>query len=430
MAQMKERMRIAQFTNTYHPMINGVVRSVSTFRRALIELGHDVFIFAQQDKEYEDTEPFVFRYPAVDLPLLPNFPLSIPISPFVDKLLPSLKPQVIHAHHPVLLGQAAASKAEELDLPLVFTFHTRYREYSHYVTFISQDFVKAVIDRWVGEYIQKCHHIVVPSESIKEILTDEYGVTEQVTVIPTGIDLEPYQQADGQSIRRRRGWQEETILISVGRLAKEKNWRTLLAAVAQVLANHNDVRLVLIGEGEDRAGLEAYVQELGIATHVEFTGGLPFVDIPQYLSAADLFCFASVTETQGLVTMEALAAGLPVVAVNGSGTRDVVEYEQQGLLTDNDSQALAQAIQRVIDDQALKQRFAQAATEKARSFEAKHLAKKLVAVYEQAQEDKQADRNIEVDRHRSAFKLIDEEQWSGLLGLGSKPFPFLQGQTK
>jgi glycosyltransferase involved in cell wall biosynthesis len=403
---------------------------VSTFRQALLELGHDVFIFAQQDKDYEDPEPYVFRYPALDLPMLPNFPLSIPISPFVDKLLPSLKPQVVHAHHPVLLGQAAASKAEELDLPLVFTFHTRYREYSHYAAFINQDLVKAVIDRWLGEYIQKCHHVVVPSESIKGILTDEYGVTEQVTVIPTGIDLEPYQHADGQSIRQKRGWQEQTILISVGRLAEEKNWRTLVTAVAQVLTNHNDVRLVLIGEGEDRAGLEDYAQELGIATQVEFTGAIPFVEIPQYLRAADLFCFASVTETQGLVTMEALAAGLPVVAVNASGTRDVVDHEQQGLLTDNHSQALAQAIQRVIDNDSLWQRFTQAAKEKAQVFEAKHLANKLVAVYEQAQKDKQAKRYVSVDHQKLAFKLIDETQWSKLLDFGSQPFSFLEKETK
>ena len=134
-------MHIAHFTNTYRPVISGVVRSVSTFRQALVELGHNVFIFTQQASDYEDTEPFIFRYPALDLPVFHDFPSTIPLSPFVDRLLPHLKLDLIHTHHPVLLGQTAASKAEELDLPLIFTFHTRYREYSHYVP-LSQKFVQ------------------------------------------------------------------------------------------------------------------------------------------------------------------------------------------------------------------------------------------------------------------------------------------------
>ena len=120
-------MHIAHFTNTYHPVTSGVVRSVSSFRQALSDLGHNVFIFAQTDREYKDKEPFVFRYPALQLPLQ-EYPLTIPVSNFVDTLLPSLKLDVIHAHHPALLGQVAARKAEALNVPLVFTHHTRYRE--------------------------------------------------------------------------------------------------------------------------------------------------------------------------------------------------------------------------------------------------------------------------------------------------------------
>ncbi|NJN43578.1 MAG: glycosyltransferase family 4 protein [Anaerolineae bacterium] len=105
---------------------------MSAFRQSLSALGHNVFIFAQQSSSYEDAEPFIFRYPAVQLPMQIKIPAAIPISPFVDRLLPTLKPDVIHTHHPFLLGQTAAVKAEELGLPLIFTFHTRYRQYVHY----------------------------------------------------------------------------------------------------------------------------------------------------------------------------------------------------------------------------------------------------------------------------------------------------------
>ncbi|MBN1220529.1 MAG: glycosyltransferase family 4 protein [Anaerolineae bacterium] len=413
---MSKPWHIAHFTNTYLPVINGVVRSVSTFRQALTDLGHNVFVFAQHASDYEDAEPFIFRYPAIDLPIAHNYPLTIPISPFVDRLLPALKPNVIHSHHPVMLGRTAASKAQELGLPLVFTFHTRYREYSHYLS-LKQDWVKNAIDRWVGEYLQNCQHIVVPSESIRQMLFDAYGVKDRVTVIPTGINLAPFQTAKGSVIRRKRGWGRDKVLISVGRLAKEKNWETLLAAVAQVMKTHADVRLVIIGQGDEEKSLEKLTQKMGIARRVEFSGPIPFDEIPCYLKAADLFCFASVTETQGLVTMEALAAGLPVVAVDASGTRDVIEHDEEGLLTDNNCDALARAIEQVLNNPVLRQRFKEAAKRKVKYFDALYQARRLMDVYQQAVEDKKAKQTVHVDKRKKIFKfIIDEEQWQKLLG--------------
>lgn len=394
-------MHVGYFTNTYFPVVSGVVRSVETFRQALTELGHNVFIFAQDSADYKDVHPFIFRYPTLDLPLPTKFPLPIPLSAFVDNLLPLLKVDIIHSHHPFLLGQAAANKAAELNVPLVFTFHTQYREYSHYVV-LNQELVKEVIDNWVTDYIRKCHHLVVPSESMRETLAQEYGVTERVTAIPTGINLEPYQNADGQFIRRARGWGQDKILMSVGRLAKEKNWETLLRAVAHVIRQRQDTRLVLLGEGPEQEALKIYSEELGLADRVEFVGRVPFDDIPGYLKAADLFCFASITETQGLVTMEAIAAGLPVVAVNATGTKDVIDHGQQGLLTPNDSQALAQAIGQVLDDEALKNRFKAAAWQKAQQFEMKRQAQKLVEVYQQAQEDQKANLFVPVNKESNS----------------------------
>lgn len=409
-------MHIAHFTNTYYPVISGVVRSISSFRQALTELGHNVFIFAQHVSNHKDDEPFIFRYPTIDLPTSHNFPLTIPISPFIDKLLPSLKLEAIHSHHPFLLGQAAATKAEELDLPLIFTFHTRYRDYSHYVS-LKQDLVKDAIDVWLGEYMQKCHHIVVPSEGIKEVLAENYGVTRQITALPTGIDIRPYQAADDQTVRQERDWGDDKVLISIGRLAQEKNWETLIAGAAQVMQERDDVRLVIIGDGEQRKALKKYAEELGVGNQVEFTGKIPFEDVPRYLKAADLFCFASLTETQGLVTMEALAADLPVVAVDATGTSDVVEHGKQGLLTENDSEALAQALEKVIEDEDLFQRFKEAAPKRARDFDIKVKAEKLVEVYQQAIEDQKAGRLVKVDKRKKIFNLIiDEEQWNKLLG--------------
>lgn len=390
-------MHIAFFTNYYHPVVNGVVRSVASFREVLMRQGHNVFVFAQADENYKDNEPFIFRYPSLPLPLPGDISAALPVSPFVEQLLPSLKLDVIHTHHPILLGQTAARRANELGLPLVFTFHTQYWEYTHYVPFPNeaiQEFLKNRIHKWLREYMQKCQHIVIPSESMQEFLERQYGLQDRYTVIPTGTDLEPYLRANGRALRKKKGWQDDTVLISVGRLAPEKNWDTLIRGFARALNDRPDLRLVLIGDGPAKEDLQELTSELGIAKRVTFTGSLPFEEIPVYLKAADAFCFASVTETQGLVTIEAMAAGLPVVAVDGSGTRDIVKNGRQGFLVENDPEALSRGIGKLLDDPQRLKRFSNSALKKAKTFDVERLGKQLISVYGQAIEDKK--RNLYV----------------------------------
>ena len=389
-------MHIAFFTNSYYPVVNGVVRSVASLRETLMKQGHNVFVFAQSDGSYKDNEPFIFRYPSLPLPL-GEVSAAIPVSPFVDQLLPALKLDVIHTHHPILLGQTAARKAAELGLPLVFTFHTQYWEYTHYVPFpqeVIQEFLKNAVHKWLKEFMQKCQHIIIPSESMKDFLVKEYGLEERYTVVPSGTNLEPFLNADGNTLRKEKGWQEETILISIGRLAPEKNWETLLRSFAKVYPEHPTLRLVLMGDGPARESLEALAAELGIAGRVTFTGSIPFDEVPVYLKAADAFSFASVTETQGLVTLEAMAAGLPVVAVDGSGTRDIVEPGKQGFLVENDVEALAKGIHELLSDPQQMKRFRHNALKRAKTFDVNQLSKRIISVYEEAIQDKQEERFV------------------------------------
>lgn len=389
-------MHIAYFTNYYHPVVNGVVRSVASFRENLMQQGHNVFVFAQADAAYEDHEPFIFRYPSLPLPL-GDISTAIPVSPFVDQLLPILKLDVIHTHHPVLLGQTAARKSAELDLPLVFTFHTQYWEYTHYIPFpqeIIQDFLKNAVHRWLREFMQKCQHIIIPSESLKDILVRDYGLHERYSVIPTGTNLNPFLNADGKALRKERGWQDDTVLISVGRLAPEKNWDTLLRAFSKAHVEHPNLRLVLIGDGTARQSLETLASELGVADRVTFTGALPFDEIPRYLKSADVFAFASITETQGLVTIEAMAASLPVVAVDGPGTRDIMEHGKQGFLVENDPDALADGLNKLLSDPQKIKRFSNHALKKAKTFDVDQLGKQMIDVYKQAIEAKKANQYV------------------------------------
>jgi glycosyltransferase involved in cell wall biosynthesis len=391
-------MHIAYFTNFYLPVVNGVARSVQSFREALTAMGHNVFVFAQED-DYQDTEPFIFRYPSLHLPLPVDIPTALPVSAFVDQLIPKLKLDIIHTHHPVLLGQTAAAKARDYNLPLVFTFHTQYHEYTHYIPFPQeqvQEFLKNRVIGWLREFMRKCQHIIIPSESMRSVLVNEYGLVDKFTVIPTGIDLTPYKKADGAAIRAGWNWNDDKVIISAGRLAEEKNWGTLLQAFAMAQKAQPNIRLVLLGDGPQSQALQSLAGELGITERVTFVGKVPFEEVPNYLKAADLFAFASITETQGLVTLEAMAAGLPAVAVDGAGTRDILEDGKQGFLRQNDPADLADGIVQVVENPSLRSKFKTSALRTSRSYDNARLARKMLKVYEQAIRDKANEQYVTV----------------------------------
>ncbi len=422
------QLRIAHFTNTYFPVMSGVVRSISTFRQAQEQLGHTVFVFGQDAPDHEDKEPFVFRYPSFNIPIR-NYPATIPVSPYIDWVLPILKPHVLHAHHPSPMGTAASDKAEKLGVPLVFTHHTRYQEYAQYMG-LPEEMVRELIERQLADYMEKCQHIIAPSQSIKEMIEATYGIRQRVTVIPTGIDLAPYQQANGRAVRRLRNWtSDQRIILSVGRLAAEKNFATLVEAAAITMQRHPNTRLALIGDGPDKADLEKLARKLGVADRVDFIGRVPFDEIPNYLKAADFFSFASISETQGLVTLEAMAADLPVVAVDASGTSDIVEHEKDGLLTANNSADLAAGLERILQEKGLADHLREGARAKAQAFETLNVTQRMIDVYEQAIEDKKANRYVEADKRLPIYAvawnlLVDKtEKWAARINTATGPLP-------
>lgn len=378
MDEWQDRLRVAMFTNVYLPNTNGVVVSVEAFRKALTRLGHHPYVFAPASGEIEDRAPYVFRYPAIELPLQ-KYPLTLPVSPYVDHLLLNLRPQVLHANHPALLGKVAERKSEELDLPLVFTYHTRYADYAHYARPLPAENVKEFIQTWLGEFMSHCHHLVVPSQSIYDMLKQQYDLQAHVSVVPTGLDLQDFGQKSREQARQELGWsQDAKILISVGRLAKEKNFDLLLKAFAQV---PDDFDLYILGAGDELKSLQDLANQLGIQERCHFPGLIPTSEIPTYLAAANLFVFASVTETQGLVTLEAMASGLGVAAVDASGTRDAVSQECSSLCAE-EPQALARAIGEMLE----RPDCGPQARLRAQQFDLLAQGERLVQVYRQAQE--------------------------------------------
>lgn len=376
-------MRIAVFSNTYLPTISGVVRSISLYKAALEQLGHEVHVFTQGARGYQDREKNIHRYFSIHLGLPNDLPVTIPFSPTIDRLLDKLRPDVIHAQHPVLLGNLARVKARQLRVPLVYTLHAQYWHYGIYmpIRFLRKPYNNFIAGQ-VKRYMRRSDHIIAPSESLRNLIVKKFQVKKPITVIPTGIDLKSYDLTKRSNFRQKFGWGNEFVIISTGRLAPEKNWVDLIRATQQAIKTHPEIRLILLGDGPQRNALTRQAEELGLAEKVEFVGMVPYEEVANYLVASDLFAFTSLTETQGLVTLEALAAGLPVVAYDAIGTRDVVVDGVNGKLTPANSEALASAIVDLTQAPMQLEKFKKGALDTAQKMNIRVLVKELVGVYE------------------------------------------------
>lgn len=381
-------MRIGIFTDSYRPYRSGVVESIDLFTKDLNNLGHEVNIFAPSYPQYEKDKK-VFRFASVPAPTNPDFTLAIPISIRLRPAIKRLSPDIIHVHSPFMLGRLGAKYARSLGVPLVFTFHTRYDLYTHYIPF-AQNFAKEVTKRYCRDFCNSCDLVITPTGSIAEHLRMN-GINVEIQTIPTGIDVESFDTDKYRDyINQKHNLPEGTrVLLSVGRLGKEKNFQFLIDVFARSHKKHPNTCLVLVGGGPEEENLKSRANELGLADKVIFTGALDRKEVIKYYCGSYLFVFASVTETQGLVVGEAKAAGVPTVAVNAYGVRDMVIDGEDGLLTDNSMDDFEAKLELMLSDRDLRMRMGQAAYNNAINLSSIVSAEKLVKCYEQLIGDKQ-----------------------------------------
>lgn len=375
-------MKIGIFTDSYKPYTSGVVTSISTFKDELTKLGHEIHIFAPKYPNYDEVEENVYRFYSVPSPTNTDYSLPIPILPGLNSLLKKLKLDVIHVQSPFLTGQAGLHYAKKYNIPLLFTYHTRYDQYVHYVP-VAQDLAKDLTIKYSSKFCNNCDHVIVPSKEIEEIVRD-FAVRTPISVIPTGVPLDKFQGQSEDWLREHYNIPEQNkILLFVGRLTKEKNLPFLIKTFVRVKQFYPDCSLVITAQGPMEEELKHLGKKLGLSLESDliFTGALPFDTLLKVYYSSDLFVFSSLTETQGLVIIEAMAAGLPVVAVRASGVQEMVDHGINGILTECDEEELSRAICTVLRDEALYARLKSNAIKKAHSLSSASMARKLEAVY-------------------------------------------------
>lgn len=337
-------MNIVIFTNTFTPHVGGVARSVQAFTRHYRRRGHRVLTVAPEFSNMPEDETDVVRVPAIQNFNASDFSVALPVPTGLPETLEAFEPDIIHSQHPFLLGMTAVRMARYLQKPLVFTHHTLYEQYTHYVPGDSPLLRRFVIEL-ATHYANLADQVFAPSESVRDLLL-ERGVTAPVRVVPTGVEVDEFTDGNRTAFRQRRDIPEDAFVVGhLGRLAPEKNLEFLANAVAEFVRRHDNARFVVVGTGPSEPAIRESFSRAGCADRLQILGTQQGSDLADALAGMDVFAFASHSETQGMVLTEAMAAGLPVVALDASGAREVVRDRDNGrLLPREDAAAFTAAL--------------------------------------------------------------------------------------
>jgi glycosyltransferase involved in cell wall biosynthesis len=341
-------MNIVFACDQYWPSISGVCVSLDAFRKQFTKMGHHVFLLVP---DYPDAAEFdkkvrtenVYRFRSHKLSFNDeNHLVNRAEKKNVFKTLDAIKPDIIHVHTEFTMNKMATAYAKEHSIPLVMTAHTNWEELiHHYIPIIPLRIARLYCRYIMNNRYNKSDTVIVPT-SLMEVLLDLYFVEKPIRVIPTGIDKDDFTFSEEHTINKAEFYEkypqclDKKMLFTAGRLGKEKNIEFLLDVVHSLLQTRSDIQFVISGNGPARQELEEYAIKLGISDHVLFTGFIERKFLKTLYTIADVFIFASKVESQGMVALESMACGTPVVAIGKMGTREVMGGDFGGFMVDDE----------------------------------------------------------------------------------------------
>lgn len=378
-------MRVVMITDVYFPRVNGVSTSIRTFRRELEALGHEVFLIAPDYGEPTDDEHGIMRVPSRVVYFDPeDRMMRFARVMTLEQRLQELEPDLIHIQTPFIAHYAGVRLARRLGLPTVLTYHTYFEEYLYYYV----KFLPRFLLRWSVRHLsrQQCGQVdavVVPTQAFDAVL-ESYGVPGQRHINPTGIDLTRFGNGgDGARFKLQSGIDHlRPSLVFVGRIVHEKNIDFLLQVVAHIKRMIPEILFILAGEGPAEAHLRHEVGRLGLDDNLHFVGNLHTLqELLDCYCSGNVFIFASRTETQGLVLLEAMALGVPVVSTARMGTCDILAPGLGALVSEEAVEEFAERVMRILRDETLAQRLSEEGKDYVHSWSASEMAKRMEAVY-------------------------------------------------
>jgi 1,2-diacylglycerol 3-alpha-glucosyltransferase len=372
-------MRIGMMADVYKPHVSGITNFISLNKRYLELAGHEVYIFTFGDLDYGDDETNVIRSPG--LPLVDTgYYLNFRYNRQAKALLQTM--DVVHVHHPFLSGRLALRYCRPLNIPIVFTNHTRYDLYAQaYMPLLPEEISATFLETYMPPFCTAVDLVISPSKGMAEVLRT-LGVDSPVEVVPNGVELIRYRDTC-EDCRPEFGFApEDILLIYTGRLGPEKNVDFLLKAFAGVCEAVERVHLLILGSGPEEAALKELAAQNGAAARVHFYGMVDYDRLPQYLAMCNIFVTASVTEVHPLSVVEAMASGLPVVGIRSVGVGDTVEEGVTGFLARLDPASFAAKLTRLCLDMNLRQKMSDQARLASEQYAIERTTRVMLAHYQ------------------------------------------------
>lgn len=382
-------MNIGIFTDSYTPVISGVVTSTRILKKELEKLGHTVTIVTVKHPEAADNgDHTILRLPSIPfLPLKTQRVGSI-YSTKIWRKIKKLDLDIIHTQTEFSIGLFGRIVAKRLGIPVVHTYHTMYEDYVHYVAPSAMLKPAAGVAKRVSKaYCKDCHGVIVPTSKVEDKLK-EYGLKHNnIQVIPTGMELEPFQRENQSedeilSLKRRIGLDDnDKVVLFIGRVAKEKSIDVVINAVNEIIKEHDNIKMLIVGDGPELANLRKIVSNLQLNHKIKFTGEIPWDDIGKYYALGDVFVSASTTETQGLTFTEAMAARIPVIAKYDKNLEDILKDSVNGLIFKK-NEDLKAVLERVLLSEGVGQEIATRAYDEIYPLSSVFFGKRVSELYQ------------------------------------------------
>lgn len=398
-------MKIVMFTDAYFPRINGVAVSVKSYASELTKIGHEVCVVCleypqeQQNSSFfnekidDEVETFkIIRIPSWRVIFSKEDRMArLETWLFIKKKVDEFAPDVVHINSEFTVGYLGSIYARHRKIPLVFTFHTMWEDYLHnYINFLPVVSTKKIGVDLVRYYLKRADVIISPTNRIAEVV-ERYGVHREVEILPTGITDEKqsfsklkYLAFQTKLFSKFPDLKGKKILIFVGRVVKEKNLYFLFDVLKNIQKKNKKTVLLFIGDGPYLNELKELSKNENLSKSVFFTGYIPKKELPYFYKIANVFVFPSLTETQGLVTVEAMLQGLPVVAIGELGTKDVMKGDNGGFMVENNVEEFSEKVELLLENDSLWKQKSAEALEWGKQWNISSLTPKLVECYEKA----------------------------------------------
>lgn len=379
-------MHILMVSDVYFPRVNGVSTSIQAFRQALQAAGHRVTLIAPDYGLNTEDETDIIRISSRGVIVDPEDRMMR--LRHIHRLTEELRAEdydIIHIHTPFVAHYAGVKLGRRLRLPVVATYHTFFEEYLYnYIKWLPREWLRYAARRFSRTQCAELDALVVPSTAMLQVLID-YGIKTPMTILPTGLDMQVFESGDGTAFRVKHGIPaDRPVILYVGRVAFEKNIEFLLEVTKKLRCSIPDILFLIAGEGPAEKALRVQVNKHGLQDNVRFVGYLRRNgDLQACYKAADVFVFASRTETQGLVLIEAMACGRPVVSTAVLGTKDIMGKEQGGLVARENVTDFAGRVKQLLTGKVLHGHKAEEARAYAQTWSHTAQAQKLVSFYQQ-----------------------------------------------